>query len=348
MENLFTDKTAINIFKQIQFDLLDLQTNSGEEEISDLINKIPSEILNDKDNLMVVCRLFSYYARDNLHQNVGNAVKLFYKIIEPLKMHLKHESSFFWSIFGSLLFFKLWMYEEGLITIEEIINATRQPNLERSNDTIEYFLPEIIEKEPEIFETEIKNKLDPSKYSKEHLTEHKELRKKYFEWIKNSNDFKDPFYREIEKDPLRYSIKTDDIDSFQRLLSNTNMNVDSTVTESIIENIGKDLKNASLISYAIEFSSLKIIKYLIMNNAKLNTRDVFRSVYQKNYEIIHLVESNIPEFFSEWSFLCAISCWNEEIIEYANNNYHLKFFDYENDNFDEDDETKIRCMIQNV
>ena len=148
MEDLFKDTTTINAFKQIQYDLLDLSSNSKDEEISSLISKIPPNIINNEDNLMVVCRLFAYYARDNVFRNVGNAVKLFEKILEPIKKHLEGKSSFFMNIFGGLLFFKLWMYEEGLIFIEDIISSVKQPGDKMQNDIIEYFMPEIIEKEP--------------------------------------------------------------------------------------------------------------------------------------------------------------------------------------------------------
>ena len=199
MENLFNNKTKTDIFKQIQYDLLELQENADDEEINNIFEKIPPDFLNNKDDIMIICQLFAYYSRNNCRTKKGNVIKLLEKIIEPMKIHLQDESSFFWFIFGGL-----WLYEEGLISIEKIINATRQDD---SLKVTEYFLPEIIEKETEIFEKEIKNKFEPIKYTKEYINEFKELRKKHFKWLRNSGDFHDPSYLEIEKNPLRLSIK---------------------------------------------------------------------------------------------------------------------------------------------
>ena len=99
MENIFNNKSKIATFKQIQNDLLELESNSEEEVIDNLISKIPENYLNDKDDLMTICQLFSYYARNHVHKNKGNAVKLFEKILNPIKTLLQNESTFFWNIF---------------------------------------------------------------------------------------------------------------------------------------------------------------------------------------------------------------------------------------------------------
>lgn len=88
---------------------------------------------------------------------------------------------------------------------------------------------------------------------------YKELRKKLFKWYKESNDFKDPFYRETEKNPLRLSIKTDNVDQFQMILSNLNLSIDSKIMESVIEQSHVKLFEESLIDYAIEYNAINIL-----------------------------------------------------------------------------------------
>ena len=59
MENLFNNKTKTDIFKQIQYDLLELQENADDEEINNIFEKIPPDFLNNKDDLMIIiCVLF--------------------------------------------------------------------------------------------------------------------------------------------------------------------------------------------------------------------------------------------------------------------------------------------------
>ena len=65
MENLFNNKTKTDIFKQIQYDLLELQENADDEEINNIFEKIPPDFLNNKDDLMIICQLFAYYSRNN-------------------------------------------------------------------------------------------------------------------------------------------------------------------------------------------------------------------------------------------------------------------------------------------
>ena len=341
MENLFIDDAKIKIFKQIQNDLLDLESNSKEQVIDDLIKKIPQNYLENKEDLMTICQLFSYYGRNHAHKNKGNVIKLFEKIMIPIKTHLHDESTFFWNIFGGLCYFKLWFYEEGFISIEKIINSIRQSNSIR---TIEYFLPEIIEKVPDIFDKEIKERFEPKKYSKEYIDYFKKLRKKHFNWLRNSNDFHNPIYREIEKDPLRYSIKTDDVDSFQSIISNTNMNINSKIDESIIENFDRRELKISLFQFSIEYQAIKIFKYLIMNDVIISKNDVYTSIYQRNYEMMHIIESKNPEFFNR-ALISAVTCWNVEITEYSINNYSKDYI--KNDKFieiDENNESSLRDM----
>ena len=167
MESIFKNETKIKIYANIQKLLNNLKPNSPDKDITNLINQIPPDYLNQKEELMMICQLFAYYARNSLITIKGNAIKLFEKIMDPIKTHLQDESSFFWRIFGGIHYFKLWMHKNGLISMQEIIQKIRANN---SIYIAEYFYPEIMEQEPEIYEKEIKPKLR-KQYSKKDIIE---------------------------------------------------------------------------------------------------------------------------------------------------------------------------------
>lgn len=337
MENIFDNETKRIFFAKIQNSLYNLKVNSPDYDIQNIINQIPNNYLNQKEDLMLICCLFSYYTRNNLIKCKRNGIKLFEKIIIPIKKHMPNESTFLWKIFGGLNYFKLWMYEEGLISINTIIQKIRNKSLY----IVEYFFPEIIEKDPELYEKEIKPQLD-KQYTEKDIIEFKELRKKHFKWLRDSNDFLDPLYKEIETNKLRLALKTDDIDSFQKILSNQNLSVDLKISESVIENFLIVPHKISLLEFAATFNSIKIFKFLIMNDATIPIRTIYCSITQRNYEIFHIVESAHLNRVDQFYYSSILS-WNNEIYEYVLNNYD--FITLEQDDLNtENDENLIQVF----
>ena len=94
------------------------------------------------------------------------------------------------------------------------------------------------------------------------------MRQKYINWICESGDYNDPVYREIETDKLRYTIATDDIDSFQKIISQSNIYINLKIRESIIQNSHLYNVSESLLEFALEYQAFKISKFLIMNDVK--------------------------------------------------------------------------------
>ncbi|KAK8898407.1 hypothetical protein M9Y10_000694 [Tritrichomonas musculus] len=317
MDNILKDSAKIKIYTEIQGKLCDLEPNASDDKINEIINLIPPSFLNQKEDLMKICQFFSYIARNDRITKKGDSIKLFEKIMEPIKTHLQDQSSFFWNIFGGILCLKLWMYEEGLIAIDTIIQLL-------DPSTTEYFLPEIKEKCPEYYDKQVKNHLQ-NQYSDEYLTEFKEKRKKYFTFLRESNDYRDPSYRDLENDPLRLAIKTDDIDSFQKILSNSNLSVNSMICESLIESHALKFGEVPLIEYVILFNSINIFKYLIMNDVEMKGKVIGSSFCQRNYEIIHIIESKMKEDFLEKALYTALGSWNLELTEYVLENYDFNY-----------------------
>ncbi|KAK8878393.1 hypothetical protein M9Y10_005161 [Tritrichomonas musculus] len=327
MNIILKEQENIKIYAEIQRTLCALTPDANEEEIDQLFTKIPANFLTQKDTLMVICQLFAYYARIHQASIKGNTIKLFERILDTMKKNLQDESSFLWNIFGGLFNFKLWMYEEGLITIDQIITSAQH---DQSSAIYEFFIPEIIEKEPEIFEKEIKNQITFS-YSEESIQKFKELRRKYWKWLRESGDYHDPSYLEIEHDQLRLAIKRDDIDSFQKILSNSCLSVNSNIRESVIENFLRNPTDLPLIEYAVHFNSMNIFKFLFLNDAKIDHRIVYGSIQSKNYDIIHLVESKVQQGYGEDSLPSSIECWNDEMTEYILDNYDCDIFKNDTD-----------------
>lgn len=321
MNNLFQDINKIKSYTEIQNHLIDLKPNASEDEIQGLINQIPENFLKQKNDLLMICQLFAHYAKFTSYRIRGNAIKLFEKIKDPMKNLLGDESYFLNKIFNGFYYFKLIMYEDRLITIDDIIKTILRRN---SSPEAEYFLPEIIKERPEIFENDIKF-LIKSPYSKDYLEKLNTNRQKHIKWIRSSCDFNDSLYQEIETNQLRLSIKTDDIDTFQKIFSSSNLSIDSQIEESIFDNYLPCPQKINLIELVINYDSIKIFKFLIMNSINISEDLNFLLVSLHNNEIIHIIESLLPEQFASYSIFSAIGCWNVEFHEYLIN---TTSFDY--------------------
>lgn len=325
MNNLFKNEIKIKLYSKIQKGLHNLKSNASDDEIREIFTILPSNFFDEKDNLIMICQLFGMVGR--YRRPMGRVViKLFESILNIIKRDLQNESSIIWSFFGGCFYFKLWMYKEGLIDMEQIILASQNDN---SSKTAEYFLPEIIQYDRELFEKEIKHKFpifsSEESYSQESIQKLISLREKHFIWLKESGDFSHESYREIEKDPIRYAIKTDDISSFQTLLSQSNLSIDSTIQESIIENFLRVQTELHIIEYTINYNSIKIFKFLMMNGAKLNLNVIDYAIHSNNYDIIHIVESAMKEEFNKTAIRFAIISWNQNLIQYILDNCNLDF-----------------------
>ena len=237
------------------------------------------------------------------------------------------------------------MYEEGLISLDHIILSAMSA---KSSITAEYFLPEIIEKDPETFHKEIKFKFpifsDEKTYSNEAISNLKEKRSKFFQWILNCGDYSDPSYREIETDPLRLSIKMDDFDRFQKIISNSNISLNMSVRESIAETFVSRFLDISLIKYAINYNSVKIIKFLVMNDVTFDEGIVSYSIFNGNYDLVHMIESKSRGEFEDYSLVNAIFFWKHKISHYIILNYSNYSFLKERHIYDFNDDLKQKIF----
>ncbi|KAK8881294.1 hypothetical protein M9Y10_004029 [Tritrichomonas musculus] len=313
MDVLFQDMTKISLFSKLQKKLCELNAESGDEEILQIIKLIPTNYLNQKDDLMVICHLFGCYSRICSITMKKYVFKLFDHIMNSLKANLQDESAFFWNIFGASFYFKLWMHEEGLISIDQVILRCIK---DKTMETMKFFLPEIIEKEPEIFNKELKFKFkSKDEYSQENIEKFKEKRSKHIKWIRELGDYHDSLYKEIEEDELRYSIKTDDVDAFQKILSNpeSKLTINSKIKESTIENSFLEPREISLLAFAAECKANKICTFLIFCEAEIDDDTIYFSISNHNDEIISILKDIMKEKFDE-HLLESVYCWSFEIF----------------------------------
>ena len=218
-------QSQVEVYAKIQEQIYSLRPASTDEEIEDLFKIIPSTFYEQKDNLVMLCQLF---AKCEEHEpKMGRVtIKLFDYILPIIKLNFQSESSLIWEIFGTCSYFKHWMYKEGLIDIEQILQSSLT---DESSLTAQYFLPEIIDNDPKYFCEKIIDKFkcfsDDNLFTEDHINDLKSLRDKHFLWLKESNDYNDELYKEIEKNPIRLAIKKDDIETFQFLLSRSNLSI---------------------------------------------------------------------------------------------------------------------------
>lgn len=343
MQTIFKNDEYIKLYSQIQKRICLLEPNSDDESIDEIFQLLPSNFFDEKENLIMICRSFGMLGR--YRRKIGRVViKLFDRIMKHIKRDLQNESSILWNIFGGCFYYKFLMYQEGLINIDFIILCAQS---DKTSKTAEYFLPEIIEYDIELFEKEIKFKYpcfsSLDSYSQENIQRIKILRNKHLKWLKESSDYFDEFYGEIEKDPLRLSIKKDDVYSFQKIISQTNLSINSVISESIIENFLRIHVDLHLIEYSVAYEAFDIFKFLLMNGAELNCNVIAYAIQSGNYDVIHIVESKMKEEFEKYALSYAIGSWNQEIIKYVIENYNFEFFNFEkNEKSDKCDMKKIQ------
>lgn len=321
MSNNFFDKEKIGIFKNIQQNLKGLPPSANNRLLDQFMKIIPQQILTQKDDFMTLCLMIAYYTRISplLYKKVG--IKIFERLLPIIKEQLQNESNFLWNIFGGQLYFKLWMHEEGLISIETIIQSAQ---IDKSKYVARYFLPEIVNEAPEIYEKEIKFMLNSPKLYNQ-IDQFKKLREKHFKWLRLSGNYHDSIYPEIEDNKLRLAIKRDDIDTFQKIVSNMNLPVDIKIEESVIENTLLSPSPIPLIEYASQFNSINIFKFLYLNDAEFDQDSIFFAMRSRNYEIYHIAEKSVEKIPILNTINISIGSWDGDLTEYNFNKFDFDF-----------------------
>lgn len=135
---------------------------------------------------------------------------------------------------------------------------------------------------------------------------------------------------------LAQAIQEDDSEQFQIILSHTNLNPNSEIIITTINNDETDQKGTNsknkenkekhytLIEYAALNSSINIFKFLTLNLGKspnLNEKLYNDAIKGENFDIIHIIEKEYPQLIKQSSLYHAITSHQNQISQYLLDNF---------------------------
>ena len=113
-----------------------------------------------------------------------------------------------------------------------------------------------------------------------------------------------------------------------------NIQVNSEINNTIFETNRFLIENKTkLIQCAAFFGSFQIFKYLLLNNANLNSDLWIFAIHGRNYEIIYLLEEKCIECPLSEAVIELIKCNHNEMVEYLLNSFSTENSDNNNDKF---------------
>lgn len=130
-----------------------------------------------------------------------------------------------------------------------------------------------------------------------------------------------------ENDSYICSLIRGDLDEeFIEFVNKNNVSIDSLIGSSIFETNSFLIQNKEthLIEYAAFFGSVKIFKFLLMQDAKLAPNLWLYAIHGRNCEIIHLLEERKIVLSPYKCFIEAVKCHHNEIVEYLENNHYVR------------------------
>ena len=119
-------------------------------------------------------------------------------------------------------------------------------------------------------------------------------------------------------------IRDDMVDDFIAYVNKAKVSFCTPIESSIFEtNSFLTKRKTTLIEYTAFFGSIKIFKYLYMNNAFMNPSLFACAVHGRNSELIHFLEEKVPfnsnENLLKECLIESIKCHHNELIEYFMN-----------------------------
>lgn len=289
-------------------------------ELQSLINEIPNNDFSPED--------FETYLSEHSEylQNKRSALQLFSSLdifISNYPQHsdypkkliispLLHDTL---SLFSSSELYQLFqtysilflLYRNGYININTIIERASL-----SSKEFAYFMYEIQESDQQFFSYSIQRL-----QNQEFLNEIVKQKEKHLELrIKGRNHHQ-----------IAEIIRNDDIQQFQELVSQTNVNLNSKVPYSFYEDcefINKKKEMPLLIEFAAFFNSINIFKFLWINGIRGTQTSLQFAIAGGNYEIIHLFESVYKNKINSMFLESAIYFNRNDIFSYLQDTYEIQ------------------------
>ena len=200
-----------------------------------------------------------------------------------------------------------YLFSKNFFSIESITEVSFN-----SDEIFITFLPEITE-----YDSEYSNLRESRLFEEEENDELKE----YYEFVKSNP--KDHFLnRQLNYHPssLHKSIREDDIETFQSILSKNNYDFNYRIKKSFYERLKMIMdEDMSLIQIAAFYGSLNIFKFLfIQKNIEFNKNLLSYAYAGENIEIIHLCEQKCK---IEKAYFQPIFIHRQDFLDYCIENY---------------------------
>lgn len=220
-----------------------------------------------------------------------------------------------------------YLFNRNFFTIESIIEQSTSSKLLFIN-----FLPEIENHDIEYAKLREKdlfpNPNDPQ--LQREIKFYKEVKLDRNKHILNRNENYHPL-------PLHKSIRNDDIDMFQFLLSSNNYGINYEIEYSHYERAKMIDENLSLIQVAAVYGSIKIFKFLWMQEGiVLNHNLLSYAYYGCNFEIIHLCEQKCSH---EKVYIQPIVLYRNDLLDYYLENFGNKI---------EENDVEVKNKLSNL
>lgn len=201
-----------------------------------------------------------------------------------------------------------YFFLKGFFSITTIINKSIQNTYIFIN-----FLPEIEEYDKEYSELRKKQVL-----SSLNLNENEKLKNFYETVISDYSNHILNRNLNYHPSPLHKSIRDDDIEAFQQLVSKNNYDLNSPIQHSFYERTKTIDLELEPIKISALYGSLKIFKFLMMNNVNFDQNLLCYAYFGANIEIIHLIENKCSH---DEVCIQPIITHNNELFEYFIENF---------------------------
>lgn len=245
-------------------------------------------------------------------------MELYLDIINNFSLEIKSTNATEYELINNSNHIQVYyLFTKLFFSIEGIIEASYNSFI-----LFTYFMPEIKEHDPEHTQNIINEYLSYS-----HFDTNFEMHEFYL--FVTQNPEKHIFYRKTFYNPskLHKSIREDDIETFQSLLSKNNYGVNYRFKFSYYERKKPINKESSLLENAASYGSLKIFKFLWMQDNIIINDDLFDYAFLGgNLEIIHIVETKCNIILS---FHQPILMHNFDFLGYCLDNYADNFYEYD-------------------
>lgn len=268
-----------------------LLSELSEMTLASTIEKIQSSIFyNDSKKMKILITSIGNFIKIRRGQ-----IKYFFRLISNLMPKITQ----FFDKEEIMSLFKrkeihLKLLKDGYLTILDVVSFYGF-----KNRTLAFFYPELLE-----LSTEYPSIIEDSKQSQKYRDVIE-----YFTTNKTINE--DPRLSEGNFDTLSIIIRKDDIDKFQKFVANNEIKIKNFQIKitSFETNKCFNQTHVYLLEYAAYHCSIKIFKFLMMNNTTFSNMLLRCAICGGNSEIIHMTESEIisSSFHQNKSDLLSLS-----------------------------------------